>query len=99
MKTSIKCCVHHCPNQYAEPGAAPVFQAFPFDMTSQGYVLLGEAELVYEVPDDFNPLQSEINGLEKQLDLLAEQYHKNAATIRDRISNLQCIEHSPAGEA
>ena len=97
MKTVIKCFVHHQPDQYAAPGAAPVFVAYPFDMSEHGYVLLGIAELEYKVPDNFNPLQSEISGLEKQLDLLAEKYHQNAAAIRDRISNLQCIEHTPAG--
>lgn len=98
MKTIIKCFVHHQPDHYSTD-AAPVFNAYPFDMTEQGYVLLGTADLEFEVPDNFNPLQSEISGLEKQLDMLAEKYHQNAAMIRDRISKLQCIENSPAGAA
>lgn len=95
----IKCFVHFTPDPYAAPGSAPALEAYPFDMSEHGHVLLGQAELEYDLPADFNPLQTEINGLEKQLDVLAEKYHTAAAAIRNRISNLQCIEHSPAGEA
>lgn len=99
MKTKIKCFVHYQPDQYAAPGAAPVFGVYPFDMSQHGYVLLGTTELEYELPANFNPLQSEIEGLEAQLGKLADEYHRNAAMIRDSISKLQCIENSPAGVA
>lgn len=96
MKTVIKCLVHYQPNQYAPAGSPPALFVFPFDMSEHGYVLLGTADFEYDLAEDFNPLQAEIGGLQKQLDILAEKYHTSAAAIRERISNLQCIEHAPA---
>lgn len=99
MKAVIKCLVHFQPNPYAPAGSAPALSIYPFDMSEHGYVLIGSVDIEYDLPDDFNPLQAEIGGLNKQLDILAEKYHTSAAAIRERISNLQCIEHTPARQA
>jgi hypothetical protein len=102
VKILIKCLVHQAIDKYAAADAPPKFLAFPGDMTGIGggcYLLIGPAEFEFEVPGDFNPIAAQVSALEKQADKLSEEYHRNAAVIRDRISNLQCIEHSPAGAA
>lgn len=91
----IQCLVH----QYTNYSGQPVFQAHANDMSSfDGFVLVGPAEFEFEVPETFNPVQAEIAALEKKLSDAADEYHRNAAMIRDRISKLQCIENSPTGD-
>lgn len=100
MKITVKGFVHHQINRYAPAGAEPVLRIFAADMTKHldDHILLGTVDVEYELPENFNPVQSEISGLEAKLGVLADDYHRNVTAIRDRISNLQCIEHSPAGE-
>jgi hypothetical protein len=96
MKTTIKCFVH----QYSNTFGQPVFQAYANNMSEyDGFVLVGEAEFEYDVPDTFNPTAAKITTLEKKLDAMKAEYQRNVATIRGQIGDLQCIEHSPAGAA
>lgn len=92
MKITIKCLVHQ--SVHGES-----FNVFMTDMSEYGFVVVGEAELEYDVPDDFNPTAAKIATLEKKLGVMSDEYQRNVAAIRGQISDLQCIEHTPVGEA
>lgn len=92
MKVTIKTIVHQDLHGNG-------FSVFASDMSEYGYVMVGEAEFEYDVPDDFNPTAAKITTLEKKLDSMSAEYQRNCAAIRGQISDLQCIEHSPAGAA
>lgn len=98
MKIKIKCLVHQLINGYEPADAPPKFVAYDCDMSQyDGYVLIGPTEFEFEVPEAFNPTQVQVANLEQKLGKLADDYHRAAAMIRERISKLQCIENSPAG--
>lgn len=98
MKIIVKCFVHQVLNKYASADTPPEFHAFGGDMSQfPDYLMIGPAEFEFDVPDSFNPIAAQVSALEKQAEKLAEEYRRNAAMIRDRISKLQCIENSPAG--
>lgn len=61
------------------------------DMTNWGDVCLGKAEFEFTIPEDFNPVAAEVAMLEKKLGAMAAEYHTNAAKIKSRISDLQCL--------
>jgi hypothetical protein len=89
MKTKIKTILHQ---DFHGAG----FLLFAVDMSQYGYVVVGPVEVECEVPDDFNPTAAKISTLEKKLDAMSDEYQRNCASIRGQISDLQCIEHSPA---
>jgi len=99
MKIVIKCLVHQIIDPYGAPDAPPKFSAQACNMTQfDGYVLVGPAEFEFEVPDAFNPILAQVGALEKKLDKMSVEYQRNCAAIRSQISNLQCIENSPAAD-
>lgn len=88
----IKCLVH-------QMVGSTKLVPFESDMSKYGYILVGPAEFEFEMPADFNPVAAQITSLEKKLDAMSAEYQRNVAMIRNQISDLQCIEHSPAGAA
>lgn len=89
MKTKIKMILHQEAN-------GPAFRLYAIDMSQYGCTVVGPVEVEVDVPDDFNPTASKIASLEKHLDTMSVEYQRNCAAIRGQISDLQCIEHSPA---
>ena len=65
------------------------------DMTEYGYVTVGTMDVEFEVPDDFNPVQAEIEMLKTvkakiESDAMVKTHH-----IEEQIRNLQCLEYRP----
>ena len=66
------------------------------DMSEYGYVFLGEVEVSvdYELPDDFNFTQRQIDALRKeQKRILAESQNK-VTEIEEQIQSMLCLEHN-----
>lgn len=90
MKATIKTILH-------QKLCSERFELFACDMSQYGFIMIGPVEVEVDVPDDFNRTAAQITTLEKKLDTMSAEYQRNCAAIRGRISDLQCIEHSPAG--
>lgn len=59
------------------------------------YLTVCPFTIEFEMPEDFNPVLAEIDGLTKQRNAFME----SIVAINDRISNLQCLEFNPAEKA
>jgi hypothetical protein len=70
-----------------------------YDMTQYGtgWVKVGEVEVEYESPDDFNPVAAQIEALQKQKHELVRQFTQKIEEIKEQISKLEALEYS--GEA
>lgn len=59
------------------------------------YLTVRPFTIEFEMPEDFNPVLAEIDGLTKQ----RNSFMESIAAINDRISNLQCLEFNPTETA
>lgn len=66
------------------------------DMSQFGYIQVGTLDVEFEVPDDFNPTQAEIEVLEKEKQRLRAELSVKLMNIDDQISKLQCLTYIPA---
>ena len=66
------------------------------DLSDYGYVQVGTIDVEFEVPDDFNPTQAEIEVLEKEKKRLRAELSVKLMNIDEQISKLQCLTYIPA---
>ena len=68
------------------------------DMSKYGYVLLGAVEVSadFDLPEDFNFTQAEIDSLRKEQKCIQAEAQKNITRIEEKIQSLLCIEHKAA---
>jgi len=66
------------------------------DMTKYGDVLVGTVDIDFTIPAEFSATAAEVSLLEARVEQLSEEYHRNVAALKSRISDLQCL---PAPEA
>ena len=68
------------------------------DMSQYGYIFIGEVEVSvdYELPDDFNLTQVEIDSLRKEKKRIQAEAQNSITRIDEQIQSLQCIEHKEA---
>lgn len=82
------------PHLYPEPGYS--VSLLTFDPTAGqnqlGYILLGETEVTVDVPE-CNPVQAEIEAIEKTRDHILANAQIQAVQLNERIQRLLCIEH------
>lgn len=89
MKVTIKGFVHTYPSTSCLAGE---FVVFGSDMTQYGnQILVGECEFEYEVPASFNPVAVEIDGLEKKLTEISDQFMRQSRELKSRIADLKCL--------
>lgn len=65
------------------------------DMSEYGYICLGgiEVSVDYELPDDFNFTQCEIQLLRKEQKRILAESQKKVTEIEEQIQKMLCIEH------
>ena len=68
------------------------------DMSNYGYVCIGEVEVSvdYDLPDNFNYTQAEIDVLRKEQKRIQAEAQNNITRIEEKIQSLLCIEHKAA---
>ena len=68
------------------------------DMSKYGYIFIGEVEVSvnYDLPDNFNYTQAEIDSLRKEQKRIQAEAQKNITRIEEKIQSLLCIEHKAA---
>ena len=65
------------------------------DMTEYGYILIGTVEVSadFDIPDDFNFTQAEIDSLKTQKSKIQAEAQIKITQIEEQIQRLQCIEY------
>ena len=63
-----------------------------------GY-LVGVATFDYEVPADFNPVATELAGLNKQLEEVNREFAAKVRRINEQIAKLEAIEYTPEAKS
>jgi hypothetical protein len=65
------------------------------DMSEYGYICLGNVEVSadYELPDDFNFTQCEIDLLRKEQKRILAESQKKVTVIEERIQSMLCLEN------
>jgi hypothetical protein len=72
------------------------FQVLCFKAPDDDYrVWVSEQDVEIEVPEDFDPRQSEVAALEARKIKAMADYQKTVTEINDRISKLQALEYTP----
>ena len=66
------------------------------DTTAIAYI--GEHEIEFEVPDDFDPRARQIAALEKKKQKAMADYQKTVTEINEQISKLQALEYTNAAQ-
>lgn len=68
------------------------------DMTEYGYILIGTVEVSadFDLPDDFNFTQAEIDSLKTQKSKIQAEAQMKITQIDEQIQRLQCIEYKDA---
>ena len=68
------------------------------DMSQYGFILIGEVEVSvdYDLPDNFNFTQAEIDVLRKEQKRIQAEAQNNITRIEEKIQSLLCIEHKAA---
>lgn len=67
---------------------------YPCRADDEYTLFVGETEIDYEIPADFNPVALQVAALKKQLDTLADKHMQDVQRITSKIAELQCIENS-----
>ena len=68
------------------------------DMSEYGYIFIGEVEVSvnYDLPDNFNITQLEIDSLRKEQKRIQAEAQNNITRLEEKIQSLLCIEHKAA---
>ena len=71
---------------------------FYSDMSQYGYIFIGEVEVSvdYDLPDNFNYTQAEIDSLRKEQKRIQAEAQNKITRIDEKIQSLLCIEHKVA---
>lgn len=72
------------------------YSIFPFEMTSCGYILVGEQEFEVDVPDDFDPMAAEVAMLRKEREKVRAELGRRLMEIDEQIAKRLSIEFVPA---
>lgn len=88
--------LNYDPSLYSEEDES--FVASQYDMREwsdenrRGRIYVGEQQVTFEVPDNFDPRPHQIADLEAERAALREQFNTRLKEINDRIASLQAIE-------
>lgn len=69
---------------------------FGCDMSEHGYVHVGEVDVTFDVPDNFDPREPQIAMLEQKKEQLTNEFHAAVTRIETEISKLKAIEYTGA---
>lgn len=85
MKKTQEMFVHM--NKYTEGQ----YCIFNFDISGEGYVLVGKQAIEFEVPDDFDPTPVKIAMLKAEEKKVREEFTKRIDQIKEEIGKLQAL--------
>lgn len=84
----------HAEKDYSAEGSFKL-NLMACDMSQYGYILIGEVEVSadYELPENFNFTQAEIDALRKEQKRIQADANNKITRIEEHIQSLLCIEH------
>ena len=87
----------HAVKDYSAEGSLKL-NLMACDMSKYGYILIGEVEVSvdYDLPENFNFTQAEIDALRKEQKRIQAEAQNNITRIEEQIQSLLCIEHKAA---
>jgi len=90
MKQKIKSFVHYSTNPW-EKGRLTIY---PCDICSvtNGQILVGEIDVEFDIPDDFDPRPSQIAALQAKQKEAAAAFYAMTTELDRQISKLQALE-------
>ena len=72
------------------------WEHFRTDMSKCGYVRVGNVDVTFDVPDNFDPREPQIAMLEQKKEQLTNEFHAEVTRIETEISKLKAIEYTGA---
>ena len=77
-------------------GCQEDFAVMETDMSQYGYILLGTHDFEVEYPTPTkDPVEAEIEGLQKQVAIISNKAMADTEILTRRINELKCIEYKP----
>lgn len=67
--------------------------AFSTKSGSECFIFVGQTEIDYEIPADFNPVAAQVAALHRRLEAVSDEHMKVVQRIKNTLSELQCIEN------
>lgn len=90
MKIKITAHIYYNKYSWEDKGEFEVF-SFKFD-DDDHRTYVGEQEIEFDVPDNYDPRAQQIAALEKRKQKVMADFQKSVDDINDRISKLQALE-------
>ena len=88
MKKTVKCYLHYKPKSYGDG-----FEVWDLDMTGDDdRILITALDVVFDVPDDFDPRPLQIKALYEKQEKAAAAFHTLTTEIMRQINELQALE-------
>jgi len=81
---------------YKDYSGKDAFSVASFDQSkyTNEYIHIGTTELVYLIPEEFNPTALQVSALEREKIKVINQFQARIKEIEDQISKLTAIEHT-----
>lgn len=68
------------------------YSAYPYDMGQYGYVLVGQKEVTFSLPDENTMILNEINTLKARAEKIKLEAYQENQEIEEKIQSLLSIE-------
>lgn len=82
-------------SKYPRLDGSGAFELWLDDMSEFERVCLGPVEITFSVPQDVDPIQAQVDSLEKQLAVINREYAQKVSTVQTRIKELQALTYEP----
>lgn len=70
------------------------YNFFGCEMTDYGHVIVAPHQIIFEIPESFNPVAAEVSALNAKLNEISDEHMKQVRQIKGRIAELLCIENT-----
>jgi hypothetical protein len=80
------------PTEYSPGDPIPVIYDSP--LNDNGFIAVTSAEVVFNIPADYNPLALEIAVIEEEKLKALEAFQKTTRVLNERLSKLQAITYN-----
>jgi len=82
---------------YKDYSGKDSYSVASYDMSeyNPNFVKIGKTELVYLIPEEFDPIDQQVNTLKRQKDQITLQFMAKIKEIETQISSLTAIDFTP----
>lgn len=94
MQITMKQFVHYKRDEFTGKETYALFN-FDASTSSMGYVKVCESDVVFDIPDNFNPVAAQVEALRNEEKAVRREFKERVFRINEQISKLQCLEFTP----